>query len=153
VIDDRDRALAAAALAFACATGFGSAVAIRDEVPGEPFHIRVPLSVPWAVLIGWGAGVAAPWPMPVAALWAARSDHGEGGIGPALICSGVGIGCILGTLIEPVTYRRWSWSRATRTAILLNVAASIALAATGLRQVKRLGTVEAGCKPLGSILS
>jgi hypothetical protein len=65
----------------------------------------------------------------------------------------VGIGCILGTLIEPVTYRRWSWSRATRTAILLNVAASVALAATGLRQVKRLGTVEAGCKPLGSILS
>jgi hypothetical protein len=143
VTDNPNRALGAAAFAFACATGFGSAVAIRDDVTGEPLHIRVPLSVPSAVLVGWGAGVAAPWPMPAAALWASRFSRREGGPGPALICSGLGIGCIVGTLIEPVTYRRASWTRATRAAILLNVTASVALAVTGIRQVKRLGGVHA----------
>jgi hypothetical protein len=145
VIENPDRALRTAALAFACAAGFGSAVAIRDRVPGEPLGIRIPLSVPLGLLAGWGAGVAAPWPMPVAALLAAaRSSGREGAVGPALVCSGLGVGCIVGTLIEPCTYRPRSWTRATRTAILLNVAASVALAAAGLRLLKRPGTVGAG---------
>ena len=53
------------------------------------------------------------------------------------------MGCIFGTLIEPVTYRRESWTRATRTAILLNVMASVALATTGFRHLRRLGGVDA----------
>ena len=63
-----DRALLAAAIAFAGAAGLGSAVAIRDQLPGEPLGIGIPLSVPAGLLAGWGAGVAAPWPMPVAAV-------------------------------------------------------------------------------------
>ena len=47
---DPDRALLAASLAFAGAAVVGSAVAIRDELPGQPCGISVPLSVPAGVL-------------------------------------------------------------------------------------------------------
>ena len=67
-----DGALLAAALAFAGAAGVGSAVAVRKQLPGQPFGISVPLSVRAGLLSGWGAGVAAPWPMPVAAVIVAR---------------------------------------------------------------------------------
>lgn len=43
---DPDRSLLAASLAFAGAAVVGSAVAIRDELPGQPCGISVPLSVP-----------------------------------------------------------------------------------------------------------
>jgi hypothetical protein len=33
---------------IACATGHDSAVAIRENLPDEPFGIRIPLSVPWS---------------------------------------------------------------------------------------------------------
>jgi hypothetical protein len=46
-----DRALLAASIAFAAAAGLGSAVAIRDDLPGEPLGITVPLSVPAG--LGW----------------------------------------------------------------------------------------------------
>jgi hypothetical protein len=47
---DPDRALLAASLAFAAAAVAGSAVAIRDELPGQPCGISVPLSVPAGLL-------------------------------------------------------------------------------------------------------
>ena len=50
-----DGALLVASLAFAGAAGLGSAVAIRDQIPGRPFGISVPLSVPAGLLAGWGA--------------------------------------------------------------------------------------------------
>ena len=61
---DPDRALLGASLAFAGAAVLGSAVAIRDQLPGQPFGVSIPLSVPAGLAAGWGAGVAAPWPMP-----------------------------------------------------------------------------------------
>lgn len=64
----RDRALLAASTDFAGACMFGSLVAVRQNVPGEPFGIASRFSVRFGVLLGWGAGVAAPWPMPLAAL-------------------------------------------------------------------------------------
>jgi hypothetical protein len=68
---DRDRAPLATSLAFAGAAVLGSVVAIREDLPGQPCGISVPLSVPAGLLVGWGAGVAAPWPMPAAAVIAA----------------------------------------------------------------------------------
>jgi hypothetical protein len=65
---DPDRALLVASIAFAGAAGVGSAVAICDQLPGQPLGISVPLSVPAGLAAGWGAGVAAPWPMPAAAV-------------------------------------------------------------------------------------
>ena len=112
-----------AAWAFAAADLLGSAVAIREDVPGEPLGLGLPVSVRTGVLVGWGAGVAAPWPMPVAALVAAARP------GPRshLVTAGLGYLCIAGTLVEPVTYglrRRSPW---VYVAIATNLAASVGL--------------------------
>src|SRR5436305_13114936 len=89
-----DRALLGASLAFAGAAGLGSAVAVRDQLPGQPFGISVPLSVPAGLLAGWGAGVAAPWPMPVAAvIVAARARRAVSSALPGRGCAGIGMGC------------------------------------------------------------
>jgi len=127
-----DRVLLGASLAFAGATVLGSAVAIRDQLPGEPLGMSVPLSVPVGVLAGWGAGIAAPWPMPVGAVIAAAPAQREPDAFPGTVCAVIGLGCIFGTLIEPVTRRPRSWSPAAGLAIGLNVAASAALIAAGL---------------------
>ena len=55
---DPDPALLAAALVFAGAAIAGSAVAIRDELPGQPCGISVPLRSPRGC---WPAGEPA-WP-------------------------------------------------------------------------------------------
>ena len=65
---DPDGVLLGASFAFAGASVLGSVVAIRDQLPGEPLGVSIPLSVPAGLLAGWGAAVAAPWPMPVAAV-------------------------------------------------------------------------------------
>lgn len=131
-----DGALLAAALAFAGAAGLGSAVAVRDELPGRPFGISVPLSVPAGLLAGWGAGVAAPWPMPTAALIiAARAQRTAPGTLGGAICAGIGVGCIAGTVIEPVFWQTRSWTAWTRVAIAGNLAASAALTVAGWRHI------------------
>lgn len=129
-----DSLLLAAAAAYAGACAFGSAVAVRHDVPGEPFGVATPLTVPVGLMLGWGAGVAAPWPMPVAALIAA-TRAGDGSAAPAYVSVGLGIACVVGTVIEPVTYRRSSWTPAVGAAVAANVAASAGLVAAGVRQV------------------
>jgi hypothetical protein len=133
---DPDRALLATSIAFAGAAVVGSAVAIREQLPGQPCGISVPLSVPAGLLAGWGAGVAAPWPMPVAAvIAAARSHRTEPNALAGSIIAGIGMGCILGTAVEPVTRRPRAWSPAARLAIVVNVAASAALIVAGGRHL------------------
>ena len=133
-----DPALLAASAMFAGASGFGSIVAIRHEVPGRPFGIGIPLSVPSGLLAGWGAGVAAPWPMPAAGLIvAAGTIRGQRSTWRGLVCMGLGLGCIAGTLIEPVTYRPRACPPAVRAAIALNLGASVVLAATGRRHLRQ----------------
>ena len=140
---DRDRALLVASIAFAGAASVGSAVAIRDQLPGQPLGISVPLSVPAGLAAGWGAGVAAPWPMPVAAVVvAARAQRTGPSALAGAVCAAVGIGGILGTVIEPVTRRPGSWSSMTSLAIVVNVAASAALAVAGWRHVAAARSVE-----------
>jgi hypothetical protein len=83
--------LRASAVAFAGTCAYTSVVAIRDRLPGRPLGLSVPLSVPVGVLVGWGGAVAAPWPMPVAALVAATRATFEGphGARAALVAAGV----------------------------------------------------------------
>jgi hypothetical protein len=129
-----DPALVAASAAFAGACAFGSAVAVREGIPGEPLGIALPITVRTGVVTGWGAGIAAPWPMPVAAvLTAATARRREPGVVQGRVCAAIGLGCIAGTLIEPVTWRPRSWSAAAGAAIGLNLAASAALIGAGLR--------------------
>jgi len=134
--DDTGRALRNAAIAFACTVGFTTAVAVRDDLPGRPLGLGVPLSVPTGILVGWGAGVAAPWPMPVAALIASRRAN-RGDSVAALVCAGLGIAGIAGFLIEPNTYDPKAWTPANRNAIAAGLLASAALATTGLRHWRR----------------
>ena len=129
---DPDGVLLGASLAFAGASVLGSVVAIRDQLPGEPFGVSISLSVPAGLLAGWGAAVAAPWPMPVAAVTAAAAARHRGpGAGPGSVCAAIGLGCIVGTVIEPVTRRPRSWSSTTGLAIGVNLAASAALVGAG----------------------
>jgi hypothetical protein len=129
-----DRALLLAATAFAGATAVGSVVAIRDHLPGEPFGVTIPLSVPAGLLAGWGAAVAAPWPMPAtAAAAAARAQRTGPSVAAGAVCAAIGLGCVVGTLAEPVTRHRAAWSPATRLAITGNLAASAALIWAGWR--------------------
>jgi drug/metabolite transporter (DMT)-like permease len=129
---DPDAALLGASLAFAGAAVLGSVVAIRDQLPGEPLGVGIPLSVTAGLLAGWGAAVAAPWPMPVAAVTAAAmARRREPSARPGMVCAAIGLGCIVGTIIEPVTRRPRSWSPATRLAISANLFASAALVGAG----------------------
>jgi hypothetical protein len=131
---DPDDALLTASLAFAGAAGLGSVVAVRDQLPGQPFGLSVPLSVPAGLLAGWGAAVAAPWPMPVAAvIVAARAQRADSGVLAGAACAGIGVGCIVGTVIEPVSWQPRSWTTGTRLAIVCNVVAAAALTVAGWR--------------------
>ncbi len=134
-------ALRCAAFGFALATAYNSAVAIREDVPGEPLGIRVPMSVRTGILVGWGSAVAAPWPMPLAGLLAAARAgrtgvYGRPATGPGLVCAGLGLAGIVGILIEPNTYRRQLWTPATRRAALLHLATCTGLAGTGIWQAR-----------------
>jgi hypothetical protein len=127
-----------ASAAFAGACLFGSAVSVRNDLAGEPLGIRLPIAVRVGLLIGLGAGVAAPWPMPVAGLIAAWSaTRRDSSRMPGRFCAGLGMACIAGTLVEPVIRRPRSWTPGVAAAIALNVVTSVALIATGLRHANR----------------
>lgn len=133
-----DSALLAASSAFAGACALGSAVAVRHDLPGEPLGIRLPITVPQGLLIGWGAGVAAPWPMPLAALISAwATGRAKESKVPGLLCGALGLACIAGTFVEPVTRRPASWTRGVGAAIVSNLATSAMLTAVSLRYAKR----------------
>jgi len=51
------------------------------------------------------------------------------------VAVGLGLACIAGTLVEPVTYRGRAWTPAIRRAIAVNLVSSAVLAAAGLRHV------------------
>lgn len=137
---DDERGLWAAAVALAATTVFTSAVAVREDLPGRPLGVGVPLSVPAAILVGWGAGVAMPWPMAASALVAARRARSHPrAVTPAAVCAAVGLGGLVGILVEPDTYGRRRSSHSHRTAVVAHVLASAALAATALRRVSRRG--------------
>jgi hypothetical protein len=72
--------------------------------------------------------------MPLAALIAATTaDRAKESRVPGILCAGLGIACIVGTLIEPVTRRPPSWKREVGAAITINLATAATLAAAGLR--------------------
>jgi hypothetical protein len=90
-----DRALLGASLAFAGAAVLGSVVAIRDQLPGQPLGVSIPLSVPAGLAAGWGAAVAAPWPLPAAAVvMAATAPRRAPSARPGAVCAAIGLGCI-----------------------------------------------------------
>jgi len=72
--------------------------------------------------------------MPLAAVIAAvRSRRAEPSALAGAVCAGIGIGCVLGTAVEPVTRLPRGWSPAVRLAIVVNLAASATLIVAGAR--------------------
>lgn len=138
----RVRTLRSAAFAFALATAYNSAVAVRENLPGKPLGITVPLSVRTGILAGWGAAVAAPWPMPLAALVVTTPSRAPRRSTRGLVCLGIGIAGIVGLLIEPNTYERRSWTRPTQRAALLHLCTCIGLCVTGASTLIRAADVS-----------
>ena len=124
-------------------TAYTSIVAVREVLPGKPLGTSVPISVRTGILMGWGAAVAAPWPMPVAAVFSATTGTGRAGVARrALVCAGIGIAGIVGILIEPNTYDVGSWTPPTRRAVFAHTAACAVLAAVGIVRYSQSSRAE-----------
>lgn len=124
--------LVAAAGAVVASTAFGSVVAARENVHGEPIGVGLPISVPAGLVAGWGSGLSAPWPMSALALMSATWPRKSSG----RVCALIGAGVIVGTLIEPVTWQHTS--PLARIAVLCNLFAGGALLREGVRAQSRL---------------
>jgi hypothetical protein len=124
-----DRTLLAAALTFTVTTAFATAVSVSEpHLQDQPLGVRFPPrgSTELHLAFGLGSGVAAPWPMPVIATVAAlRAQPGVSW--PARTCAALGVGVIVGTLIEPATWGRWPRSPAAKATVPLNLLSGMAL--------------------------
>jgi hypothetical protein len=130
------RLLTIAATAYGAATVYGTAIAARHDIPGEPLGFRLPpLPVRWSLLLGMGAGTAIPWVMAATAAVAARAAT-TGNPVHARVCTALGAASVVGTLVEPTTWRRRAWSLPIAGTVAANLAASAALAFAG-NQVAR----------------
>jgi hypothetical protein len=125
-----DRSLLLGAAIFAVSTAFGAAVSVKENVRGEPLGIDVPGSVGVHLVVGWGSGVSAPWPMPALVLGAAVCGGPDARWVRGTFV-GVGTAVLVGTLIEPVTWRRRSWSPLAAASVLLNLVSAVALLTAG----------------------
>ncbi len=128
-----DQAMLLAAGIFAASTAFGAAVSLKEDVRGAPLGIDLPGSVEAHLAVGWGSGLTAPWPMPALALAAAvRAGPEVRWARPT--CVGLGIGILVGTIIEPVTWGRRPSSLLTAASVSLNLIAAVALLTAGRRR-------------------
>ncbi|RFU21313.1 hypothetical protein D0Z06_11045 [Geodermatophilus marinus] len=125
--------LAASAL-FSATAAYGAVVGVREDVPGEPLGWRPPGKVSTHEIVGLGSGTMAPWPMPVAAVIAALASRPDSTV-PAQVCLGIGSACLVGTVVEPVTWGRRSTSRATTLTTALHLLSGAALVLTARRAV------------------
>lgn len=128
-----DQAMLLAAGIFAASSAFGAAVSLKQGVRGAPLGIDLPGSVAVHLAVGWGGGLSAPWPMPALALGAAVCA------GPEVrwarpTYAGLGIGILVGTIIEPVTWARRPSSPLTAASVSLNLIAAVALLTAGRRR-------------------
>ena len=131
-----DRLLLATSGIFALSTAAASVVAARSPVvPGEPLGLRAPGSVPAQLVAGWGAGIAAPWPMPAVATWSAWRSTGDPS-GPARTVATVGAMVLVGTAIEPVTWGRRPATPAARAAIVANLASGVSMVLAGAHRLR-----------------
>ena len=129
-----DLPMLTAATLFAGTAAYGAVVGAREEVAGEPFGWRLPGRVAVHQAWGYGSGTMAPWPMPVAAVIAALRSGPESDL-PARVCLGIGSVCLMGTVVEPVTWGLRSTSTATTLTTALHLFSGAALVMAGRRAV------------------
>ena len=125
------KALLAAASLSAASTAVTTAVSLRHpDLPDEPLGLRFPGDVRVHLALGLGSGVAAPWPMPLAALVAALKDD-EHRAGPARTCAAIGATMLVGTVAEPASWGFRPRSNAARATVALNLLSGSALFLAG----------------------
>lgn len=124
-----DPLLLGPAASFMTSTVYTTALAATEpDLPGEPFGLRVPGRVRTHLALGLGSAIAAPWPMPAIAMWAAmRGDPGS--TWAARTTTTIGIGMLGGILSEPATWGR----RPTPPMHRVNVALGLAIGAAWCR--------------------
>jgi hypothetical protein len=126
--------------AAAVLDALGAATAWRCRLVGEPFGIRSPVSMPFAVeLVVWGSATSAPPVLDVAALYMSRrvprSRRG--------VVGAVALGALrgIGVLSEPASWgRRRSPAAVVLAACHLGVAG--ALMAAGCSGARRIASAE-----------
>lgn len=147
----------AAATLFAGTTAFATAVSLQEQhLPDEPLGLRFPGRVPVHLALGLGSGVAAPWPMAVAALVAAARASRDV-VWPGRTCAIVGAVLLAGTLAEPASWGLRVRSARARATVPLNLLSGAALFLAGThdadaaaRPSRRLHTPGTRRVPVGA---
>jgi hypothetical protein len=128
VVSER-RLLGAVAL-FVASTAWGAVVSVRENVVGEPLGWRAPGPVATHLLIGWGSGLSAPWPMAAIVLANIRKDP-ERQVGRW--CGVIGVALLAGVAVEPVTWGRRARSPLIASTVIANLLAGALLILTARR--------------------
>lgn len=123
-----------AAALFIASTVWGAAVSLREHVVGEPLGWRAPGTVATHLVVGWGSGLSAPWPM-VATVLVDAAWHSPGR--PAGRWSAVvGAALIAGVLVEPATWGRRAHSPLIASTVIANVSTGVLLILAGRRAAR-----------------
>lgn len=122
--------LAAASMSVATAAAATSVSLRHPDLPGEPFGLRIPGSVPRHLALGLGSAVAVPWPMPIIALVAAVKDE-PGRTLPARTCAVIGAAMLIGTVVEPASWGLRPRSDAARATAVMHLLSGSALFLAG----------------------
>ena len=139
-----DPLLLGPATLFLTSTVWTTAVAAtRPDLPGEPFGVRVPGRVRTHLALGLGSALAAPWPMPAIAMWAAvRGDPAS--TWAARTTTAIGIGVVVGILSEPATWGRRPTPPTHRANVALGLAIGAAMASAGAYRLRQQGAGSRG---------
>lgn len=97
----------------------GSFVSVRESLSARPFGVSTGLPVQHQIALGFGAGLAAPWPM-VAAMWWADGSAKPSRIRATQFTS---LLFLVGALAEDVTFRamKGGTSPTARVVATLNI--------------------------------
>lgn len=139
-----DPLLVGPAALFLTSTVWTTAVAAtRPDLPGEPFGVRVPGPVRTHLALGLGSAIAAPWPMPAIAMWAAvRGDPAS--TLAARTTTAIGLGVVVGILSEPATWGRRPTPPTQRANVALGLAVGAAMASAGAYRLRQQAAASRG---------
>lgn len=137
-----DRLLLGPAVLFMTSTVYATAVAATErDLPGEPFGLRIPGRVGTHLALGLGSAIAAPWPMPALAMWAAVRGS-PSSAWTARITTIIGIGTLSGILSEPATWGRRPTPPTHRSNVALGLAIGAAMVSAGTYRLKQQAAAD-----------